>query len=155
MFYKSRRWLLLLILGLTFIAILPWFYVHESPAASSSVTFDRPLSTPSDPLPQSGSGTSDNPTKENSTTPAQVPLETSEIKLDNNQEHWNMRQLSELYACVAGERRCHANKRKIILFASPDTKYGLWDGWRRGESIWLVSSRSHVANPGLTGSLHV
>ncbi|KAH6903891.1 hypothetical protein BKA70DRAFT_1298766 [Coprinopsis sp. MPI-PUGE-AT-0042] len=136
MSYKSRRWLLLLIFGLTFIVMVPWLYVREPPVASSTETFDRPQATTTNPPPHSGTDAKGSSPSKNATVLTQAPFEIPKLRLDNNQEHWNMRQLSELYSCVAGERRCHPNKRKIILFASPDTKYGLWDGWRRGESIW-------------------
>lgn len=118
MYPQSRRRVLLLSCSLVFFGLLPWLYLSENLyplATEDAFQFDiAPLS------------------QTNFDAANLIPP----LVLEDNEEHWNMRQLGELYACIAGTRRCHPNKKKIVVLASVDTKNGLWRGWRRGESIW-------------------
>jgi len=71
-----------------------------------------------------------------------------ELNLGKDEQEWNARQMVELESCIKmqeeerkgaeSETRCHPNRTKVVLFASIDTFAGLWNGWRRGESIWYV-----------------
>ncbi|KAJ3525465.1 hypothetical protein NMY22_g10567 [Coprinellus aureogranulatus] len=125
MLIQSRRRLLLLSCGFTFLVVLPWLYLSENTypwSIQDSYDFTQPSSQ-------------DDTTRlpETKFTPSpSIP----KLQLDENENRWNMHQLGELYACISGNTTCHPNKRKIILMASGDTKFGLWLGWRRGESIW-------------------
>ena len=129
---QSRRRILLLSCALIFLGVLPWLYLSEnlSPLATEeSRQFFQPQPDTLQ-LPR--------------TKPGHSHIHVPKLVLDENESHWNMHQLSQLYACVSGRRKCHPNKRKIVLLASGDTKFGLWLGWRRGESIWSVGDAAPI-----------
>ncbi|KAF6759565.1 hypothetical protein DFP72DRAFT_885447 [Ephemerocybe angulata] len=123
------RRLILLSIGLTFLLILSW--VQFSGSVNPFAIIQNPTRSQQSP------GDSDLD-YDNDSTFTIDDVQPPKLELDDNVEHWNMHQLSEMYACAAGNgtRPCHPNREKIILLASGDTKFGLWYGWRRGESIW-------------------